>query len=75
MRTNAPEEYQVDGGAPALLGSVVLVGPAAKSSKSDDFAAAFRYRAQYVIEMYIPVMRFTRRVNHFCLFSWQLYSQ
>ena len=34
MRTNAPEEYHVDGGAPALLGSVVEVGPAAVSSKS-----------------------------------------
>ena len=34
MRTNAPEEYQVDEGAPALLGSFVVVGPAAVSSKS-----------------------------------------
>ena len=34
MRTNAPEEYQVDEGAPALLGSCVDVGPAAVSSKS-----------------------------------------
>ena len=34
MRTNAPEEYQVDGGAPALLGSFVDVGPAAVSFKS-----------------------------------------
>ena len=34
MRTNAPEEYHVDGGAPTLLGSVVVVGPAALSSKS-----------------------------------------
>ena len=35
MRTNAPEEYhEVDGGVPALLGSVVEVGPAAVSSKS-----------------------------------------
>ena len=34
MRTNAPEEYQVDEGAPALLGSVVEVGPAVVSSKS-----------------------------------------
>ena len=34
MRTNAPEEYQVDEGAPALLGSFVDVGPAAVSSKS-----------------------------------------
>ena len=36
MRTNAREEYhhEVDGGAPALLGSVVGVGPAAVSSKS-----------------------------------------
>ena len=36
MRTNAPEEYhyEVDGGAPVLLGSVVGVGPAAVSSKS-----------------------------------------
>ena len=34
MRINAPEEYQVDGGAPALLGSVVEVGPAIVSSKS-----------------------------------------
>ena len=34
MRTNAPEEYHDDGGAPALLGSVVEVGPAAVSSKS-----------------------------------------
>ena len=36
MRTNAPEEYHhdVDGGAPALLGSCVVVGPAAVSSKS-----------------------------------------
>ena len=35
MRTNAPEEYhEVDGGAPALLGSVVEVGPVAVSSNS-----------------------------------------
>jgi len=34
MRTNAPEEYQVDGGAPTLLGSFVVVGPPAVSSKS-----------------------------------------
>ena len=36
MRTNAPEEYhhEVDGGAPALFGSVVEVGPATVSSKS-----------------------------------------
>ena len=35
MRTNAPEEYhEVDGGAPALLGSVVGVGPTIVSSKS-----------------------------------------
>ena len=34
MRTNAPEEYHDDGGAPALLGSVVEVGPAVVSSKS-----------------------------------------
>ena len=34
MRTNAPEEYHVDGGAPALLGSFVVVGPSAVSSKS-----------------------------------------
>jgi hypothetical protein len=36
MRTNAPEEYHhdVDGGAPALLGSSVEVGPAAVSFKS-----------------------------------------
>ena len=34
MRTNAPEEYQGDEGASALLGSVVGVGPAAVSSKS-----------------------------------------
>ena len=36
MRTNAPEEFlhEVNGGAPALLGSVVEVGPAAVSSKS-----------------------------------------
>ena len=34
MRTNAPEEIQVDEGAPALLGSFVDVGPAAVSSKS-----------------------------------------
>ena len=34
MRTNAPEEYHVDGGAPALVGSFVVVGPAAVSSKS-----------------------------------------
>ena len=34
MRTNAPEEYQVDEGVPALLGSFVVVGPAAVSSKS-----------------------------------------
>ena len=35
MRTNAPEEYhEDDGGAPALLGSDVEVGPAAVSSKS-----------------------------------------
>ena len=35
MRTNAPEEYHhdVDGGAPALLGSSVDVGPAAVSFK------------------------------------------
>src|SRR3954463_13045489 len=33
-RTNAPEDFQVDEGAPALLGSVVEVGPAAVSSKS-----------------------------------------
>ena len=36
MRTNAPEEYQVDGGAPALLGSFVVVGPAIVSSKSSN---------------------------------------
>ena len=34
MRTNVPKDIQVDGGAPALLGSVVEVGPAAVSSKS-----------------------------------------
>ena len=36
MRTNAPEEYHhdVDGGAPALLGSSVEVGPATVSFKS-----------------------------------------
>ena len=36
MRTNAPEEFlhEVDGGASALLGSFVVVGPAAVSSKS-----------------------------------------
>ena len=34
MRTNAPEEYHVDGGAPALLGSFGVVGPAAVLSKS-----------------------------------------
>ena len=34
MRTNAPEEYHDDEGAPALLGSFVDVGPAAVSSKS-----------------------------------------
>ena len=34
MRTNAPEEYQVDEGAPVLLGSFVDVGPAVVSSKS-----------------------------------------
>ena len=34
MRTNAPEEYQDDEGAPALLGSFVVEGPAAVSSKS-----------------------------------------
>ena len=36
MRTNAPKEYHhdVDGGAPALLGSSVEVGPAAVSLKS-----------------------------------------
>ena len=34
MRTNAPEEYQVEEGVPALLGSFVVVGPAAVSSKS-----------------------------------------
>ena len=34
MRTNAPEEYQGDEGAPASLGSFVDVGPAAVSSKS-----------------------------------------
>ena len=34
MRTNAPEEYHDDEGAPALLGSVVVVVPAAVSSKS-----------------------------------------
>ena len=42
MRTNAPEEYQVDGGAPALLGSVVVVGPTAVSSKSS-FSSVARY--------------------------------
>ena len=36
MRTNAPEEYHDDGGVPALLGSCVVVGPAAVSSKSLD---------------------------------------
>ena len=36
MRTNAPEEYHhdVDGGAPALLGSSIEVGPTAVSFKS-----------------------------------------
>ena len=35
MRNNDPEEYhQIDEGAPALLGSVVEVGPVAVSSKS-----------------------------------------
>ena len=34
MRTNAAEEYQVDEGAPALLGSFVDVGPVTVSSKS-----------------------------------------
>ena len=34
MRTNALEEYQVDGGTPALLGSCIVVGPATVSSKS-----------------------------------------
>ena len=36
VRTNAPEEFhhEVDGGAPALLGSVVEVGLATVSSKS-----------------------------------------
>ena len=34
MRTHAPEEYQVDEGAPALLGSFVVEGPVAVSSKS-----------------------------------------
>ena len=34
MRTNAPKEYQVEEGAPVLLGSFVVVGPAAVSSKS-----------------------------------------
>ena len=34
MRTNAPEEYHDDGGAPALLGSWVDGGPATVSSKS-----------------------------------------
>ena len=34
MRTNAPEEYQGDEGASALLGSFVVLGPAAVSSKS-----------------------------------------
>ena len=34
MRTNAPEEYQADEGAPALMGSFVDVGLAAVSSKS-----------------------------------------
>ena len=36
MRTNAPEEnhYDVNGGAPVLLGSFVGVGPAAVSFKS-----------------------------------------
>ena len=34
MRTNAPEEYHDDEGAPALLGSFVVVGSAAVSSKS-----------------------------------------
>ena len=35
MRTNGPKEYHhdVDGGAPALLGLSVGVGPAAVSSK------------------------------------------
>ena len=34
MRTNAPEEFQVDGGVPALSGLFGVVGPAAVSSKS-----------------------------------------
>ena len=36
MRTNTPEEFlhEVDGGAPALLGSSVGVGPATVSSRS-----------------------------------------
>ena len=34
MRTNAPEEYHDDGGAPVLLGSGVDVGPATVSTKS-----------------------------------------
>ena len=34
MRTNAPEEYHDDEGAPALLGSFVVEGPAVVSSKS-----------------------------------------
>ena len=34
MRTNAPEVYQVDEGAPTLLGSFDVVGTAAVSSKS-----------------------------------------
>ena len=34
MRTNAPEEYHDDGGAPVLMGSCVVVGPAVVSYKS-----------------------------------------
>ena len=40
MRTNAPEEYKGDEGAPALLGSFVDVGPAAVSSKSSCSSAS-----------------------------------
>ena len=34
MRTNAPEEYQVDEGAPTLLRSFIVVVPTVVSSKS-----------------------------------------
>ena len=55
MRTNAPEDNHVDEGAPALLGSLVDVRPAAVSSKSscssvscdEEYELAFGERSNF----------------------------